>query len=95
MKELKVFPISFTEPTDERIVVIEQVHHEQLSDKVKQRWVSLTIQQDGENVVVPIATKNGAKSADSQLTLSVSEARRLIQFLAKAVEDAEIWAANK
>ena len=86
---MKVFPVSFTEPPDRRIVVMEQVHHKQLSDKVKQLSVSLTIETEADHVVISILATNGAKNVDSQFTLSLADTRQFIHFLDRAVKDVE------
>ena len=91
MKELTALPVTFTEPAnDGRIVVIEQVHQEKLKGGVKPYSISLTVQQEGENIVIPIvATEGERKTANSQLTLSIGEARELADSLERAITDAQ------
>src|SRR5437762_9727353 len=84
---MKAFPVVFTEPTDERIVVVEQVHHEQFADTVRQSTISLTVIYDGGNIVIPIIATNGRKTANAQLTLSIGETRQLIDYLERAIAD--------
>ncbi len=88
---MKTFPASFTESNDIcTVVIVDQTHHEELRDGVKQRTVKLTIEWDGTNVVIPITVTEGArKDATSQLTLNVEDTRRLIQYLSQAIEDVE------
>ena len=86
---MKVFPVAFTEPTDERIVVAEQTHHKQLNDTVRQSTVHLTVKPDADKIVIPIITTNGRKTADAQFTLSIGETRNLIDYLERAIADAE------
>ena len=89
MKDLKVFPVAFTEPTDERIVVVEQTHHEQLNDTVRQSTLHLTVKPDADKVVIPITATNGRKTVDAQFTFSIGETRELIDYLERAIMDAE------
>jgi hypothetical protein len=89
MKDLKVFPIEFTEPTDERIVIVEQTHHEQLANTVRQSTVSLTVSRDGDKVVIPITATEGRKTTNARLTLTIGETRELIDYLERAITDAE------
>jgi hypothetical protein len=88
-ESMKVFPVEFTEPTDERIVVVDQTHHEQFADTVRQSTVNLTITYDGEKVIIPIIATHGRKTANAQLTLSIGETRELIGYLERAITDAE------
>ena len=91
MKELTALPVTFTEPAnDRRTVVIEQVHQEKLKGGVKPYSISLTVQQENENIVIPlVATEGERKTANAQLTLSIGETQELIDYLERAITDAQ------
>jgi len=88
--DLKVFPVTFTEPTDERIVVVQQLHQKQFADGVKPSTIHLTITWEDENVVIPIiATEGSRKTANARLTIGIGDERKLISYLERAIADAE------
>jgi hypothetical protein len=93
-ENMKVFPVSFTRGNSgtnhSDAIIVDQVHHEESGDGVKQYSVKMTIDVDAENILIPIAVTEGPKkSAASRLTLSIEETRQLIQHLSQAIKDAE------
>jgi hypothetical protein len=91
---MKSFPVSFTHCDGDGghsdAIIVDQTHHEELRDGVKQYTAKVTIEREGETIVIPITVTEGPrKNATSQLTLSIEDTRQLVQHLSEAIKDAE------
>jgi hypothetical protein len=84
-----IAPAHFLIPEDSRTVVIEQSHRRELTNGVKDYWIRVTVQPEGEDISIAVSAKEGRPEALSYLTLTIEETRKLSRYLLEATQVAE------
>ena len=93
-----IAPAYFVVPDDVRTVVISQSHRKEPIGKgtgPKDYWARMTVQPDGDRVLINLGTKEGRyQEQQSYLTLTSAQAQLLSEHLLKAAKEVEEYTAE-